>query len=240
MTTITKTIFFTLLFLGMYGTTQAQQLISKSEKSWKIHWGVTGGAGVSNFLQNASPQMQSTPEDMDDYTVKYAPRPEVTLGVFTEFEPECKFFSFRTGINYMMRSIPEPTFHSYLSSTVENPYQSIYLNGLYVDGILFFKPLEKVKFGLGFDLAHFFMTEQIKEGQNSEYAQNYVSYRGIKTVVSYNVNPRMDLNMYVSVGNSLTEKMQVDNISGGVTVAYKLKGKEFKIKKEIYTVDYAK
>lgn len=229
-----------LLFLGTYTTTQAQQLISKSEKSWKIHWGVTGGAGVSNFLENARPQMQSTPENLDDYTVRYAPRPEVTLGVFTEFEPACKFFSFRTSMNYMMRSIPEPTFYSYLNANVENPYKSIYLNGFYVDGILFFKPLEKVKFGLGFDLASFFMTKQIKEGQNSEYAQNYVSYRGLKTVIAYNINARTDLSMYVSVGNSLTDKMQVDNISGGVTVAYKVKGKEYKVKKEVYSVDYAK
>lgn len=237
---IPKTMFFLFLFLGTYATTQAQQLISKSEKSWKIHWGVTGGAGVSNFLQNATPQLQSTPERMDDYRVKYAPRPEITLGVFTEFEPNCKFFSYRTSVNYMMRSIPEPTFYSYLSSTINNPYQSIYLNGLYVDGILFFKPLEKVKFGLGFDLAHFFLTNQIKEGQNGEYAQNYVSYRGLKTVVSYSLNARTDLNMYVSVGNSLTDKMQVDNISGGATIAYKIRGKEYKIKKEIYSIDYVK
>ena len=154
------------LFLGTYTTTQAQELVSKSEKSWKIHWGVTGGAGVSNFLENARPQLKSMPEGLDDYTLRYAPRPEVTLGLFTELEVG-KLFSFRTSINYMMRSIPEPTFHSYLSSTVENPYKSIYLNGLYVDGILFFKPLEKVKFGLGFDLARFFMTKQLKEGQNS-------------------------------------------------------------------------
>jgi len=238
MTTIKRSIFFLFLFLGMYETTQAQQLISKSEKSWKVHWGVTGGAGVSNFLENARPQIQSTPEEMDDYRVRYAPRPEIILGVFTEIEPECKFFSFRTSINYMMRSIPKPTFYSYLSSTVENPYKSIHLNGLYVDGILFFKPLEKVKFGLGFDLAHFFMTKQIKEGQNAEYAQNYVSYRGLKTVIAYNINARTDVSMYVSVGNSLMDKMQVDNISGGVTVAYKVKGKEFKIKKEIYSIDY--
>lgn len=228
------------LFLGTYATTQAQQLISKSEKSWKIHWGVTGGAGVSNFLENSRPQLESMPEGMDAFTVKYAPRPEVTLGLFTEFEPQCKFFSFRTSINYMMRSIPEPTFHSYLSSIVENPYKSIYLNGLYVDGILFFKPLEKVKFGLGFDLAHFFMTNQIKEGQNSEYAQNFVSYRGLKTVVSYNIDARTDLSMYVSVGNSMMDKMQVDNISGGVTMAYKLKGREYKVKKEVYSIDYVK
>ena len=228
------------LFLGTYATTQAQQLISESEKSWKIHWGVTGGTGVSNFLENSSPKLKSLPEGFDAYTVKYAPRPEVTLGLFTEFESECKFLSFRTSINYMMRSIPEPTFQSYLSSTVQNPYQSIYLNGLYVDGVLFFKPLDKVKFGLGFDLANFFMTNQIKEGQNSEYAQSFVSYRGLKTVVSYNINARTDLNMYVSVGNSAMGEMQVDHISGGVTVAYKVKGREFKMKKEIYTIDYVK
>jgi hypothetical protein len=240
MKTMQKMIFFMFLFLGTYATTQAQQLISKSEKSWKIHWGVTGGAGVSNFLENSSTQIQTPPEGFDDYTVKYAPRPEVTLGLFTEFESQCKFLSFRTSINYMMRSIPEPTFYSYGSAAIENPYKSIYLNGLYVDGILFFKPLDKVKFGLGFDLAQFFMTNQIKEGQNSEYAQNYVSYRGLKTVISYNINARTDLNMYVSVGNSTKEKMQVDNVSGGITIAYKVKGREYKIKKEVYSIDYVK
>lgn len=229
-----------LLFLGTYTATQAQQLLSKSEKSWKIHWGVTGGTGVSNFLENARPQLQSLPEGFDDYTIRYAPRPEVTLGLFTELESQCKFLSFRTSINYMMRAIPEPTFHSYLSSTIENPYQSIYLNGIYADGILFFKPVDKVKFGLGFDIAKFFMTNQIKEGQNSEYAQNYAAYFGLKTVVSYNISTRTDLSMYVSVGNSSMGKMEVDNISAGVTIAHKLKGREYKIKKEVYSIDYVK
>jgi hypothetical protein len=237
---IQKTIFLMFLFLGTYSTIQAQQLLSQSEKSWKIHWGVTGGAGVSNFLQNAKPKLESIPEGFDAYTVRSAPRPEVSLGLFTELESQCKFLSFRTSINYMMRAIPEPTFHSYLSSVVENPYQSIYLNGLYVDGIIFFKPIDKVKFGLGFDLAHFFMTKQIKEGQNGEYAQNYVSYKGLKTVIAYNINARTDLSMYVSVGNSSMEKMNVDNISGGVTMAYKLKGREYKVKKEVYKIDYVK
>ncbi len=227
------------LLLGAYGTTQAQQLIHESEKSWKIHWGVTGGAGLSNFLQNSRPQLESMPEGMDAFTVKYAPRPEVMVGFFTETEMG-KLFSFRSSFNYMMRAIPEPTFHSYLSSVVENPYKSIYLNGLYIDGIVFFKPLEKVKFGLGFDYAHFFMTEKIEAGQNAEYAENYVSYRGLKTVVAYNIDARTDVSMYVSVGNNMMDKMQVDNISGGVTIAYKVIGREFKIKKEIYTIDYVK
>ena len=229
-----------LLFLGTYTITQAQELLSKSEKSWKIHWGVTGGAGISNFLENGRPQLQSLPEGFDNYTIRYAPRPEVTLGLFTELESQCKFLSFRTSINYMMRAIPEPTFHSYLSSIVENPYKSIYLNGIYADGILFFKPIEKMKFGLGFDIANFFMTKKIKEGQNSEYAANYTSYFGLKTVVSYNINTRTDLSMYVSVGNSSMGEMQVDNISGGVTIAHKMKGREYKIKKEVYKIDYVK
>lgn len=229
-----------LLFLGTYATTQAQQLLSKSEKSWKIHWGVTGGAGVSNFLQSAKPELGSLPEGFDAYTVRSAPRPEVSLGLFTELESQCKFLSFRTSINYMMRAIPEPTFHSYLSSVVENPYKSIYLNGLYMDGVLFFKPIEKMKFGLGFDIASFFLTKQIQEGQNSEYAQNFMTYMGLKTVISYNINARTDLSMYVSAGNSSMGKMQIDNISGGVTMAYKLKGREYKIKKEVYKIDYVK
>lgn len=241
MTTIKKAVLFAFLLLGTYGTTQAQQLISKSEKSWKMHWGVTGGAGVSNFLESAvAENIQSTPEGYEAYNVMYAPRPEITVGLFTEFEPDCKFFSFRTSINYMMRSIPKPTFLTNATSTVSNSYQSIYLNGFYVDGVWFFKPLENVKFGIGFDLAQFFMTKQLKEGVHADYVEKYLFYRGLKTVVSYAVNPRMDVNMYVSVGNSMTDKMQVDNISGGATIAYKLKGREYKIKKEVYNLDYTK
>lgn len=237
---IQKTIFFILLFLGIYTTTQAQQLLSKSEKSWKIHWGVTGGTGVSNFLANSKPELESLPEGFDAYTIRTGPRPEVSLGLFTELESQCKFLSYRTSINYMMRAIPKPTFHSYLSSIVENPYQSIYLNGIYADGILFFKPVDKVKFGLGFDVAKFFKTKKIKEGQNAEYVDNYTSYFGLKTVISYNINTRTDLSMYVSVGNNSMGEMQVDNISGGVTIAHKMKGREYKIKKEVYKIEYVK
>ena len=239
MTTLKKAGFFILLLLGSYSTLNAQQLLSKTSKTWKVHWGVTGGAGMSTYLQNALPEnAHFLPEGMAVYSVLYAPRPEVNLGVFTEFEFKSKFM-LRMSLTYAMRAIPKPVYLTPSNPTVANQYQSIYLNGAGADLIFFYQPIKKMKFGMGFDMAHYFMTKKFRQGNYGAYAHHFMGYHGLKTVVAYNINPRMDISMYVSGGSSSMNKLfQFDNFNVGTTFTCKLKGKEYKIQKEIYKVDY--
>lgn len=234
-----KKIFLLVFVFGLsYNTTQAQQLIYQCEKNWKMHWGVTGGVGVSNFLENSiSLTNVSIPESYSSYAVMYAPRPEANLGFFTEIEKGR--FSFQTTFTYQMRAMPAPVFISG-NNDPGNTYQSLYMNGLSLGGVLFFKPVDKFKFGIGFDLAHFFIPKELKESNYGSIAEGYKNARSLKTVIAYNLNPRTDINVYVAAVNNLTEKMQVDNIAAGVTITYKLCGTEVKVKKEVYKLDYTK
>ena len=222
--------------LWMATSISAQQLISKSEKEWKVHFGVMGGAGVSNFLQNAHTNAANfVPETANQYQVMYAPRPEATIGIFSELETKCKF-SFQTNLAYTMRAIPKPNF----GPNAEKAYESLYLNGLTVGGIVFFKPTSKLKVGLGFDFTDFLITKELGEGRYGNYATQYRSSKNIKTVIAYSVSPRADLQFYVAAENSLESKLQVDNINAGATLAYKVYGREIKMQKQIYKVDYNK
>lgn len=238
MTTMKKMFLLVVLLSLSYGTTNAQQLIYKTEKNWKMHFGVVGGVGISNSLENSvSNQTLFTPEGYDSYSVMYAPRPEVNLGLFSEIEKGK--FSFQTTLTYTMRSTPAPVF-TLGGSDPGNTYQSLYLNGVTAGGVLFFKPVDKFKFGIGFDCSHFFIPKELKESTYGNYAEGYKSSRSLKTVVGYSVSPRMDINVYVAAVNTLTEKLQVDNITAGATITYKLCGTEVKIKKEVYKLDYSK
>ena len=87
----------------------SQQLIKTIKKNWKIHTGVFGGVGVSNFLQSSASPIMTPPEGYTNTSLLYAPRPEARIGVFSEIESSCKF-SFRIGAAYMMRAIPKPSF----------------------------------------------------------------------------------------------------------------------------------
>lgn len=214
----------------------AQQLIRKTEKQWKVHFGVMGGVGVSNFLQNAHTNAtEFLPEGSDQYEVMYAPRPEATIGIFSELETKCKF-SFQTNLAYTMRAIPKPSF----GTNAVKAYESLYMNGLTVGGIIFFKPVNKLKVGFGFDFTQFLITKELEEGRYGNYATQYRASKNIKTVVSYSVSPRADIQVYVAAENSLKSKMQVDNINAGATLAYKLVGREIKMQKQVYKVDYNK
>jgi len=222
--------------LFFISNTSAQQLISKSNKQWKIHFGVMGGIGVSNFLQNAHTNaVDFLPEGSDQYEVMYAPRPEATIGIFSELETKCKF-SFQTNLAYTMRAIPKPNF----GTNAIKAYESLYMNGLTVGGIIFFKPVNKLKVGLGFDFTQFLITKDLAEGRYGNYATQYRASKNIKAVVSYSVSPRADIQVYVAAENSLKSKLQVDNINAGATLAYKLVGREIKLQKEVYKIDYNK
>jgi len=240
---INKTIFNSVLLialiLGAFSQADAQQLIKKTNKSWKIHKGVIGGVGLSNFLTNATPQSSEfLPEGSSDYSMLYAPRPEARIGLFAELESKCRF-SFRLAGAYMMRAIPKPTF-SAASSANTNDYRSIYLNGLMTDLTIFFRATDKFKVGVGFESAHFMMTKKLKEGDYADYANNYKFSHGVKAVVAYSISPRTELNMYVLASNNTYSFKQLNNISGGVAVAYRLCGKEIKVQKEVYKIDYTK
>jgi hypothetical protein len=227
-----------LLSLVFYSTSSAQQLIAKSTKNFKVHYGVTGGVGVSTFLENSNAQaLPFVPEGYTSYSTMYAPRPEAQLGLFMELESK-KRLAIQTSITYAMRAIPKPVFSG--GAAANNSYNSIYLNGLSFSGILFIKATEKFRFGLGFEVTKFFMTNQLQDGIYSDYAQQYDLFRGVKTVVAYKLNPRTEMNIYAMVGNQLMEKMQVDNISVGATLTYRLYGREYKIEKEVYKIDYVK
>jgi len=227
-----------LLTLGFYSTSSAQQLIGKSNKNFKVHFGLTGGVGISTFLENSNVEaLPFVPEGYTSYSTMYAPRPEAQLGLFMELEGK-KRVAFQTSITYTMRSIPKPVFSA--TPTTDKSYNSIYLNGLSFSGVLFIKASDKFRFGLGFEITKFFMTKKLKKGIYKDYAQQYDLFRGLKTVVAYKLNPRTELNIYGMIGNQLMKKMQVDNFSVGATVTYRLYGREYKIQKEVYKLDYAK
>lgn len=234
-TLIKKITLIALVLLGIHSTIDAQQLIHQSEKSWRIHHGLIGGAGLSNALPNSIKQQQSYPEGQSKAVFLFAPRPEVNVGLFSEIEKGK--LSFQTSLTYTMRSIPAPVFIN-AGVHATNTYQSLYLNGLTLGGVFFVKPVPKVKIGLGFDMTHFFMTKELKEGDYSDYALQYTNSRSIKTVVAYSVDPRTDVNFYVAAVNTRIDKMQIDNITAGIAVTYKLCGKEIKIQKEVYKLDY--
>lgn len=234
MTTLLKNsllIGFLLLITASF--TQAQQLIDRSEKTYLFHWGVTGSTGLSSQLQSAVAQHPNAiPEQNATLNVRYGPRPDITLGVFSEHEVEGKPWAFRSSVVYNLRSIPRLDFQN------QSGAGSIFLNGLAFDGIFFFKPSEKIMVGLGLDYAHFFLTKKIKESDNADYVEGLQSYRGMKVVVAYHLNNRTDLNIYGAFGNSLDSKMQIDNVGGGLSLTHKIAGRKMKITKEKYTIDY--
>ena len=139
----------------------------------------------------------------------------------------------------MMRSTPAPVFNS-SASVADNTYQSLYFNGLSLSGLWFFKPVDKFKVGLGFDYVHFFNNKLLKESNYGAYASDHMTSAGIRTELVYSKDSRTDFALTVSAANTQMKKIQIDNISVAATVYYKLCGKEIKIKKEIYKLDYSK
>lgn len=241
-------------------TTEAQTLIRESsrtkeiKKSWKIEWGILTGMGVSNVLRPAEEPQLTMGEEISTYSVMYAPRPEAEFGFFGEIGKTKSFFSVMAHFSYTMRAIPEPVFYDQ-GSTVEEVYKSTYLNGL-TGGVFFcFKPVEKFKIGVGFDMTNFMMTKEIEESNIGEYTEFYSSSMGFKVMLSYKVSPRIDLNVYGRLGRiegldldlaGVSKAPIPDEVSAGVTVGYRIGGKEIRYKakieeeKKVYKLDYTK
>lgn len=245
-----------LLFI-VYNTTQAQTLIRESsrtkeiKKSWKMEWGILTGMGVSNILRPDKEPTLSMPEGMSTYRVMYAARPEAEIGVFGEIGKTKSIFSFQAHFSYTMRAVPEPVFYNY-ANDIKEVYKSTYLNGG-TFGILFcFKPVEKFKIGVGFDVTNFLITQDVEDSNIGEYTEFYSSSSGFKLVLSYKVSPRVDLNVYGRVGRINDFDMNMgkfpkpDDISAGMTVGYRICGKEIRYKakieeeKKVYKLDYTK
>ncbi len=236
-TSIKNSLLVGLLLVFGVSFSQAQKLIDRSEGTYLMHWGITGSTGLSSQLQTSVTQHPNAlPEQATNLSVRYGPRPDITLGIFTEHEIAGKPWAFRSSLVYNLRGIPRLGFEA-SNGEITNP-GSIFLNGLALDGLVFFKPSPKMMIGAGFDIAHFFLTKSIKDSDNADYVEGLQSYRGIKVVLAYHLNNRTDLNFYGAFGNSLDSKMQVDNIGGGLSMTYKIAGRKIKIVKEKYTIDY--
>ena len=215
----------------------AQKLVSKSSKSWEIHFGVFGGASASTYFNNFTNSFEvNIPETATTFEINHAPRPEVNLGVFAEFVFSPKF-SYRTTVSYMMRSIPAPVFNNSISKA-SNTYQSIYSSGLAVSGTWFFKPSSRFKVGLGYDYVQFINDYFLKGGDYASYSQTFKASRGLRSEWVYSKDKRTDIALTVSVANTNMDKIQVDNLSVGATVYYRLCGKLIKLQKEVYQLDY--
>ncbi|MDC0230759.1 hypothetical protein OAK19_02245 [Aureispira] len=234
---------FRLLFLILIiqsVSINAQQLVHQSEKNWKLHFGFLGGATVASYMNNLiNTEYDFLPEGKTDYEINYAPRPTVNLGVFSEVE-FCEKFSHRMTVNYTMKAIPAPIFLNSNSSTNFNNYQSIFLNGLNVSGTLIFKPINKFKIGLGLNYSHFFINKDLANSNYGSYTNTLMTCKGIHLETIYSTGPRTDIALVVTAANSQVRKMQIDNIMIGVNVYHKICGKEVRIKKEIYKIDYSK
>lgn len=243
-----------LLFI-VYGTTQAQTLIKESSRtkemktSWKMEWGILTGMGVSNVLKPDNEPVISMSEGINTYRVMYAARPEAEIGLFGEIGKTKSIFSFQAHFSYTMRAVPEPVFYNY-SNDIKEVYKSTYLNGG-TFGLLFcIKPVDKFKVGIGFDMTNFFITGDVEESNIGEYTELYSSSTGLKLVLSYKVSPRVDLNVYGRLGRindfdmNMGKDFRPDDISAGMTIGYRLFGKEIRYKakveeeKKVYKLDY--
>ncbi len=247
-----------LLFIGLlcmaYSMTQAQTLIRESnrtneiEKSWKMEWGILTGVGVSNVLKPESNPTLKMPEGKGTYRVMYAARPEAQIGVFGEIGKTKSIFSFQIHFAYTMRAIPEPVFYSY-NDDIKDVYKSTYLNGGTVSALFCFKPVDKFKIGIGIEATKFLVTEGVKNSDIGEYTEWYSSSTGLKLMLSYKVSPRVDINVYGRAGHISEfdkKNLMPDDISAGMTVGYRLCGKEVRYKakieeeKKVYRLDYNK
>lgn len=228
-----------IFFLVIYGSAiQGQQLISSKEKSWKTHFGINAGFGISNYFENAiMNQVDFIPESKDMFTLEIAPRPEAHLGIFTEIE-FAKKWSHRLSLNYTMRAIPAPVFHD-LGTDPGNRYQQIYLNGLSLAGTWYYSIIDQFKIGLGVDHSHFLITKPLRQSDYGPYSQKFVMSGGFRTEFVWKKDARTDFMLIVSAQSGTQPKMQLDNISGLFMVSYKLIGKEIKLKKDIYRLDYS-
>lgn len=215
----------------------AQTLVHQSEKSWKIHFGVQGAAGLSTYFNNLTNDFEMpVPETASSFELNYAPRPEVLFGVFTELEFSDKF-SYRTTLSYMMRAIPAPVFLNNTASAV-NTYHSIYSSGLAVSGTWFFKPVQKFKVGLGYDYVHFVNEKFLKDTKYATFSNAFSASRGLRTEFVYSSNTRTEYALTVTAGNSNFNKLQVDNLTIAATIYHRLCGKMIKVKKEVYKLNY--
>lgn len=254
-----KTILASLFLFGLgLGNTQAQcptqscdnitetstlgPMVDKDEYTFKTHFGIIGGAGVSNFLNNGSYEgLMSTSEGQRLASVAIAPRPEAQLGIFYEAEYNCRF-ALRASVMYTMRAIPKPTFNDPLSSIATAPtYSSIYLNGLTAEGVFFFQPVDRFRIGLGLETTTFFITKRIADGMYNEYVNEHVNQYASKLVLSYRVGSRTEISTYATLGNSDNDRdLKFNNISGGVMVNHRLWGKAYKVQEETYQLEYTK
>lgn len=252
-------LFLLVFVLGTYSATQAQDktLIYEKEgektidKVWRTEFGIWGGAGVSNFFKPASNPAIAIPEEYNNYSVMYAPRPEANVGVFTEIYKPNSIVSVQLFVGYTMRAIPKPVFYTAQNEPPQE-YRSTYLNGLTGGAMVFFRPgKKKFRIGVGLDATQFLIFPDVKDSEIGEYTELYKGSYGFKTVVGYQVSPRMDLNIYGRLGMNAasfknTENYLPTDVSAGVMMSYRLFGKEHHLKgkiqgkKEVYRLNYTK
>ena len=250
-----KVFFMIALLFITYNTIQAQTLIretsntKKNEKSWKVEWGLLTGMGVSNVLRPDVEARIALPESASTYRTMYAARPEAEIGFFGEIGKTSSIFSFQAHLSYTMRAVPEPVFYNN-SSNVKEVYKSTYLNGGTIGALFCFKPVDRFKVGVGLDLTRFLILDDVVDSDIGEYTGFFKSSAGLKLVVSYQVSPRVDLNVYSRFGRlddfdaARSNGFSPDDISVGMTVAYRLLGKEIRYKetiieeKQVYKLNY--
>lgn len=216
----------------------SRQLLSSTSKTFKVHFGIEGGIGANYLFSDRTQKtiMQGRPESsiVSKHKIYLAPRPDAQFGIFSEIE--FKRWDFKVYIGYLGKTVPKP-----VEATTGNdaPYNLAYINNVVTNAMAYYKPSSRLRIGLGIETHTGFIGNKKLAGDFSNYWGSFAAFMGLRAEVGYQLNPRMHLNTYATIGKyGGVDGVVLGNASAGVTVSYRLKGKEYEIKKDIYRINY--
>lgn len=239
---LSKSILLFALLIGFIqqGTAQdSRQLLSSTTKTFKIHFGIEGGVGANYLFSDLTQNMYFIEKAEDNYVaanykMRLAPRPEAQFGLFSEIE--FKRWDLKVYTGYLGQTVPKPI-RTMTASDVQ--YNLAYMHNFTANAMLYYKPSARIRVGLGLESHMGFVGEKRGNSELGEYWYGLSHFSGLRAEVGYQVNPRMHVNTYAMVGKyAAFTGAVVDNVSAGVTISYRLKGKEYEIKKDIYKINY--
>ncbi|MCP4439255.1 MAG: hypothetical protein GY810_09970 [Aureispira sp.] len=239
MRNVSKSLMLVALLLAYLHQLSAQdnkQLISSTTKTFKAHWGIEGGVGANYLFNDLSKSIGIQNESSTtNYGMRLAPRVDAQFGLFSELE--FKRWGMKIYGGYLGKTVPKPID---LTGAEGLPsYNMAYVHNFIHNFMFYFKPTTRLRIGGGLEHHMAFMGKKRMEGELQEYWDGLNLFMGLRTEVGYQLSPRAHLNTYVIVGKySSVESSIVDNVSAGVTISYRLKGKEYEIKKDIYKINY--
>jgi len=237
MRNLSKSLMLIAILVGYLQSLSAQdtrQLISSTTKTFKVHWGIEGGISANYLFTDLIQDNYITEENSALYRISLAPRPEAQFGMFSEIE--FKRWSMRLFVGYMGKTVPKP--YDVLQGE-EARYNLAYVNNFVHNFMFYYLPTGRTRIGLGWEHHMAYMGKKRMDGDLEGYWSSLNTMGGLRAEFGYQLNPRTHVNTFVVAGryNGFNSKV-VDNVSAGVTVSYRLKGKEYEIKKDIYKLNY--